>query len=149
MSTVAGDQPRFFTVEEANRTLPLVRRIVKDIVQSYPQLQQQTEQLHQLASPGIGTELEPRIDELRGQIDRNSERINGFIRELEQIGCYFKGFEEGLVDFYSLYKGKPVFLCWKFDEKKISHWHEVESGFSGRQPITAEFAEEIRRALPS
>jgi hypothetical protein len=149
MSTIAAEQPRFFTVEEANRTLPLVRRIVKDIVSTYPELQHQTEQMHHLASAGIGPELQTRIEGLRDQIDVTSDRINGFVRELERIGCYFKGFDEGLVDFYSLYKGKPVFLCWKFDEKRITHWHDVESGFGGRQPITTEFADEIRRALPS
>lgn len=149
MSTVTPEQPRFFTVEEANRTLPLVRRIVKDIVDTYPELQQQTEQMHQLASAGIGPELQVRIEKLRDQIDATSDHINGFIRELEQIGCYFKGFDEGLVDFYSLYKGKSIFLCWKFDENRITHWHDVETGFSSRQPITIEFADEIRRALPS
>jgi hypothetical protein len=149
MSIIAAEQPRFFTVEEANRTLPLVRRIVQDIVNAYPEMQRLTEQMHQLASAGIGPELQARIEELRDQIDATSDRINSFIQELEQIGCYFKGFEEGLVDFYSLYKGKPVFLCWKFDEKRITHWHEVDTGFSGRQPITTEFADEIRRALPS
>jgi hypothetical protein len=149
MTTTAPEQPRFFTVEEANRTLPLVRRIVQDIVNTYPEMQHQTEQMHQLASAGIGPELQVRIEKLRDQIDTTSDRINSFIKELEQIGCYFKGFEEGLVDFYSLYKGKPVFLCWKFDEKRITHWHEIDSGFGGRQPITVEFADEIRRALPS
>jgi hypothetical protein len=149
MSAIAAEQPRFFTVEEANRTLPLVRRIVKDIVNTYPEMHSLQEQMHQLASAGIGPELQPRIEKLRDQIDATSDRINSFIQELEQIGCYFKGFDEGLVDFYSLYKGKPVFLCWKFDEKRITHWHEIDTGFSGRQPITNEFAEEIKRALPS
>jgi hypothetical protein len=145
----AGTQPRFFTVEEANRTLPLVRRIVKDIMRTYPELQHLTEQLHQLASAGIGPELQERIETLRDDIDRTADHINGFIRELEQIGCFFKGFDEGLVDFYSLYKGRPVFLCWRFDEPRIEFWHDVESGFGGRERITADVAADIKRGLPA
>ena len=145
----AGTQPRFFTVEEANRTLPLVRRIVKDIVRAYPELQQLTEQLHQLASAGIGPELQDRIEQLRDDIDRTADLINGYIRELEQIGCFFKGFDEGLVDFYSVYKGRPVFLCWRFDESRIEFWHDVEAGFGGREPITADIAADIKRGLPA
>ena len=47
----------------------------------------------------------------------------------------FKGFEAGLVDFYSLREDRPIFLCWRLGEARITHWHEIESGFAGRQPI--------------
>jgi len=47
----------------------------------------------------------------------------------------FKGFEAGLVDFYSLRDDRPIFLCWRLGEDHIGHWHEIESGFAGRQPI--------------
>ncbi len=46
-----------------------------------------------------------------------------------------KGFEVGLVDFYSLREDRPIFLCWKLGEERITHWHETDSGFAGRQPI--------------
>ena len=47
----------------------------------------------------------------------------------------FKGFDAGLVDFYSLREDRPIFLCWKLGEERITHWHEIDAGFSGRQPI--------------
>ena len=56
------------------------------------------------------------------------------IGELEQIGCEFKG-EEGLVDFHGTLEGREIFWCWKLGEDRITHWHELDAGFKGRQPI--------------
>jgi hypothetical protein len=42
---------------------------------------------------------------------------------------------DGLVDFRALLGGRTVYLCWRFGEPSISHWHELEAGFSGRQRI--------------
>jgi hypothetical protein len=39
------------------------------------------------------------------------------------------------VDFYSLREDRPIFLCWKLGEDRITHWHEIDAGYSGRQPI--------------
>ena len=46
-----------------------------------------------------------------------------------------KDLEAGLVDFYAMQEGEPIFLCWQFGEPQIAHWHGVEEGFSGRRPI--------------
>jgi len=71
----------------------------------------------------------------REEVTRHANRINQYLQELEAIGCVFKGFEGGLVDFYSLRDDRPIFLCWRLGEDRISHWHEIDTGFSGRQPI--------------
>jgi hypothetical protein len=42
-----------------------------------------------------------------------ARRIDGFVRELDQIGCHIEGYEEGTVDFYSRYQNRLVFLCWR------------------------------------
>jgi hypothetical protein len=73
--------------------------------------------------------------ELRDAAALEAERINGYLLELEEIGCVFKGFEAGLVDFYALREDRLVFLCWRMGEPHIAHWHEVDAGFEGRQAI--------------
>src|SRR5690606_19342074 len=90
-----------------------------------------------------GPGLKERMDSLRVEIDESAECINGYIRELQQIGCMFKGFEEGLVDFHSTYRGRTILLCWKLGEERIGYCHEMDAGYAGRQPITAEMAEEL------
>jgi hypothetical protein len=75
-------------------------------------------------------------------VARRAERIEEFLRELEEIGCLFKGFDSGLVDFPSLRNDEPVYLCWQLGEDRIVAWHDMEAGFAGRQPIDAAFFSE-------
>lgn len=125
--------PKFFTVDQANRTLPLVRRIVTDVVSAHRELQELAASYSDLDPKGP-TVAEPRA-ELRERIDGLTNTINRYIGELHELGCLFKGFEEGLVDFYALKGARPVFLCWKLGEERIEWWHETDAGFAGRQPL--------------
>ena len=127
---------RLFTLEEAERTLPLVRRIVADLVSAYPGWRAgvaKYEALSLEARPEGGETAE--MVAVRDAVAAKAERIDGYLRELEEIGCVFKGFDAGLVDFHSLRDDRPIYLCWRLGEERISHWHEIDSGFSGRQPI--------------
>ena len=72
---------------------------------------------------------------LYGPNGREVEAVTNYLQELEQIGCVFKGFEQGLVDFYGKLDGRDIFWCWKHGEEKIEHWHELEAGYQGRQPV--------------
>jgi hypothetical protein len=121
-----------FTLAEANRRLPLVRRIVADIIELYPGLRERA-----LAATRAGGEgaAGARLD---GALQQEADRIDALVRELESLGCSFKGFEEGLVDFPARLKGRTVCLCWRYDEPSITYWHELSAGYAGRQPITPE-----------
>ena len=127
---------KYFTVSEANRALPLVRRIVSDLTALYPrwrELVSQYEVVAAQARPEWGESAE-QLD-LRRRIEAVAWDINRFLGELEGVGCVFKGFEEGLVDFYGKLDGREIFWCWKQGEDNIGHWHEIEAGFAGRQPL--------------
>jgi len=131
---------RVFTVAEANRTLPLVRRIVEDIVREHPTwraLVAEYEVAALAAQPERGESAEQRG--LHDRIDDVARRIDGFVRELDEVGCHLKSYEEGAVDFYARYQDRLVFLCWRSGEEAVAHWHELDGGFAGRRPITAEF----------
>ena len=127
---------KLFTLPEANRTLPLVKRIVQDIMVVYPQWKDLVAQYELVASkarPEWG-ESQEQLD-LKNQIDALAARINDFLGELEQIGCEFKGFDEGLVDFHGHLEERQILWCWKSGEERITHWHELDAGFAGRQPL--------------
>ncbi len=127
---------KYFTLDHANRTLPLVRKIVSDITSLHPvwrDLVYRYELVAAQSDPKWGESTEQ--VNLRMQIEAVARQINGYLIELEEIGCVFKGFEEGLVDFYGQLDGREMFWCWKQGEERISHWHELEAGFAGRQPI--------------
>lgn len=127
---------KFFTLAEANRTLPLVRRVVDDMMSVYPAWQDLVARYELVAAkarPDWG-ESKEQLD-LKAEIDTVAGKINGFLKELEQVGCEFKGFDEGLVDFHGRLEAREILWCWKQGEDRISHWHELEAGFAGRQPI--------------
>jgi hypothetical protein len=140
---------RTFTVENANRALPLVRRIVQDIVAEHPRWKDLVSR-YELAAAGARPEWGESPDQvaLRREIDAVAARINGYVDELTAVGCLLKGFEDGLVDFYGLHEGRLVFLCWRLGEASVSHWHELDAGFAGRQAITADFAVAEKDAQP-
>lgn len=70
----------------------------------------------------------PRISKLVAQL---AEKLD----QLEDLGCYVKDLDIGLVDFLSTFEGRDIFLCWKLGEPHINHWHEINEGFSSRQDI--------------
>lgn len=131
---------RIFTVEKANRALPLVRRIVADITAEHPRWRELVSR-YELAAGGARSDLGESAEmiALQREIDAVAALITGYVAELEQVGVTLKGFEDGLVDFYGLHEGRVVCLCWREGEDSVAHWHEMDAGFAGRQPITPEF----------
>jgi hypothetical protein len=121
-------ETKYFTPSEAIKTLPLVRKIVGDI---------------------LNTTREMRLyaEDINGQIENDpfikkmAENVEGYIRELEEIGCFYKdwNFTIGLVDFPSIIDGEEVLLCWRSDEETIKFYHGLDSGFAGRKKIPEEY----------
>ncbi len=133
-------QARIFTLEEAERTLPLLRRILTDLRTEY-RVWQEALGDYELLSGGVRAQDEE-TEELvaaRRAVTQSADRITEYLEEIEAIGCLFKGFDAGLVDFYTLREDRLVFLCWQVDESHITHWHEVDSGYAGRQPVDSTF----------
>ncbi|MCS7168399.1 MAG: DUF2203 domain-containing protein [Gemmatales bacterium] len=130
-------QPRFryrkhFTVEQANRMLPLVRAIVEDICSLGQQIHKLRHRLAQLEEHAISPCEEH--ERLLEELDNNSARLEDCLRELQSLGVEFKGWE-GLVDFPAILHGREVFLCWKLGEPEVAHWHDLDAGFAGRQKL--------------
>ena len=127
---------KFFTLAEANRTLPLVRRVVQDIMAAYPHWKDLVDRYGLIASQARPEWCESQEQlNLKAEIDTVAVKINGYLGELEQIGCEFKGFDKGLVDFHGRLDEREILWCWKLGEDRITHWHELEAGFDGRQPL--------------
>lgn len=129
----------YFTPDEANRTLPLVRRIVRDIVDEYERWKDGLARFETAVArqhPGEAESSESFA--LQRRVDDIAQRINGYIAELEQIGCVLKGFDDGLVDFRGRLDDRDVWFCWKLGEAEVAHWHEIDEGFRGRRPIVGQ-----------
>lgn len=131
----------FFTVAEANNSLPLVRAIVQDITELARALGDRHEWLNRL-KPGDRLRLSDAHDEelrqVQAELERGQEKMEEYVRELRQLGVEMKDPFTGLIDFPSLRNGRPVYLCWRLGEPAVEHWHELEAGFAGRQKLMAD-----------
>jgi hypothetical protein len=121
---------RRFSLEQANKTLPLVSRIVTDIVRVHKEATGLQSQLERMSNQ---SKNRPQVEK---QLETSLERLNGLVDELAEVGCEIKDYQIGLVDFVGRHQSRDVYLCWKLGENKIGYWHELDAGFAGRQPVS-------------
>jgi hypothetical protein len=129
---------KYFTVFQANAALPLVRAIVRDIMELAQELRERQDRLSRVKPPQKGAIQEAHAEELQqahGDIEREQERLLEYAEELKNLGVELKDYFTGLVDFPSRMDGHDVYLCWRFGEQEVAYWHELETGFAGRKEL--------------
>jgi hypothetical protein len=119
--------------------LPLLRQIVLDIVTNWELIIYKRTELECLEkgvdSSGTGIKPEERetsLLSLKQELNYLIDRINNYIREVEDLGCFVEEFKRGIVNFPSLYNGRKVFLCWNPEEAAVGHWHELDESYNDR-----------------
>ncbi len=123
-----------WTPEKANRALPLVRRIADDLVVTYDKWRKLVAQF-EVVSIGTSPASTAEAERLQRDVQRAAADIEGFMQELTELGVECKSLENGLFDFPCERDGRIVLLCWKYGERAVTHWHDVDAGFAGRQPL--------------
>ena len=61
--------------------------------------------------------------------------VRALLAELAAAGLVLRDLDRGLVDFPAVRDGEEIYLCWEIGEDTVGHWHELDSGFGGRQPL--------------
>ena len=134
--------PRFFTLEEATALLPSVKPLVARQLERRAELEVLLSQL----ALKTGTPPESVVENpddpddviaMKRDIARRIEEYQRGWNELEDLGAVLKDARTGLIDFYSKIDGRTVFLCWRHGEDAIEYYHDLESGFGGRKPLSA------------
>ena len=132
--SVRPSQPkRRFSLAEANRSLPLVQRVVGDIVKTHADAMKLQHDIERQSGGKKNKDIDTGIQK---QLDSLMARLEDFVDELSEIGCELKDYQTGLIDFVGRHDGRDVYLCWKLGEERITHWHELDSGFAGRQSVS-------------
>lgn len=131
---------KFFTPEEANRELAVVRPLVERLVKRRRAFLRTHGRLERMrtAVAGDGGGLDPqRVDTLERSAAAASSDVRTAVEELEALGIQVKDLDTGLVDFPARHPvdGSTVLLCWRLDEGEVAHWHALEAGFAGRKPL--------------
>jgi hypothetical protein len=132
---------KYFTAAQANAMLPLVRAIVRDLAELAGA---QRERHRRLSRMNLGSGTEPTDaykEEFLGtqaEFERGHDQMREYEEELQQLGVELKDYFTGLIDFPSWQDDHEVYLCWRLGELEVSHWHELDAGFQGRQKLKVE-----------
>jgi hypothetical protein len=127
---------KFYTVAQANATLPLLRSILRDITELAHDVQERQQRLVRLQDAGaIDKAHDEEIQHIITQFENDQERMTGYEQELRNLQIELKDYVTGLIDFPCWMNDREVFLCWRLGEPEVSHWHELDAGFAGRQKL--------------
>ena len=122
---------KHFTVEEARELLPELRRIFKDAHSRRERARRSDENLGRLLrKTGADIGGEPVTDLLM-----DLQQMNAQLERVQKLGVQIKDFDRGLVDFPHIREGREVFLCWELEEDDIEFWHDLDTGYAGRERL--------------
>ena len=141
MESVGRIAARLFSLREANAFVPRLTEIFEVAKAELEEGQKLVSELEELGHPppsGGPVDPDPAAPpEVRRRQKRLREvarHVATLLEEVTEMGAEVKS-PEGLVDFRSRRRGSVVYLCWRFGENEISHWHDLESGYAGRRSI--------------
>ncbi len=121
----------YFTVEEANALLPEIRPLMSDLLQRRGKV---VEARHEMA-PFLGKPGQNVGGGAASDIVQDFIAIERLAKKIRAYGCIIKDLNGGLVDFLSERNGREVYLCWRYNEPTIEFYHELHTGFNGREPV--------------
>ena len=124
-------QARYYTVEEANALLPSLRPMVKELLDARQRIVDAQPELWPVLEKAIGNGGSKKA----GAVLADFEKVQQSAKAIEGMGLQIKDLNTGLIDFLSERDGRDVYLCWRFDEPRVAHWHDLDAGFAGRQPL--------------
>ena len=134
---------RTFTLEEAQSLLPTLESLLKRAIEGKQSAEVVESGLSDLLrriylSGGMRVDVSS-VAKQRAEMETHLQRVRESVAEMDSIGVQVKDIEAGLLDFPCRIDDEVVLLCWRMGEPAIEHWHTVEQGFQGRQPVDERF----------
>lgn len=130
--------PKYFTRDEAEALLPRVESLLREIQTLREQVVELEERLAELRVKLMsnGHQHGDEMQRTQASLMSASAEITRRVRNIAALGVLVKDLDTGLIDFPTLRGGREVYLCWRLGEgSRIAWWHEVDSGFAGRQRL--------------
>jgi hypothetical protein len=132
------DKQSYFTVAEANQKIPWLEVQLQNIASLGKTIGRLRLDLDNILRKGRSNghgDIDQSIVDNRKETDTAVDRLRDLAQEINDSGVILKDLERGLVDFPTLWEGREVYLCWLLGESSIQFWHEIDTGFAGRQPL--------------
>jgi hypothetical protein len=132
-----------FTLDEAQSLLPVLESLLRRALEGKQAAEKVEEELGELTrrihlAGGMRVDIVA-VAKQRAELESHLQRVRETIAEIDAIGVQVKDMDAGLLDFPCRVDEEIVLLCWRMGEPTIEHWHTVESGFKGRQPLDERF----------
>ena len=132
-----------FTIDEAQSLLPVLESLLKRAIEGKKAAEELESGLSELArriyiSGGMKVDAASVVKQ-RAEMEAHLKLARESVAEIDAIGVQVKDIDAGLLDFPCRLDDQVVLLCWRMGETSIEHWHTVESGFQGRQPVDDRF----------
>jgi len=121
---------KHYTREEARALLPEIRRWLARLNQLRKDVEKFERRLSQMAVQHTDIGGETVNDWIRALAD-----MQQILVEFQRRQIFIKDLDRGLIDFPAIIGGREVFLCWEADEDDVEFWHDLESGFAGRERL--------------
>src|SRR6185436_16062483 len=138
----------FYDIDAANATIAELDRIVGILREQRAELVRLRDEVLAQGPGGEGAPAAVTAPTGSGEAPISNDlrlirlRMQGLIDQMaagvariDALGLTLRDIERGLVDFPALVSGRQVWLCWRRGESVIGWWHDLDSGFSGRQPL--------------
>jgi len=123
---------RFFTVEEANAALPRLNELLEQLMEARRAIIAARPELWPVLKKSIGNGGSKKAGELLPQFDR----VQAAVAAIDAMGIVLKDPDSGLMDFlHRRADGREVYLCWRYGEKEVAFWHELNAGLAGRRQL--------------
>jgi hypothetical protein len=132
---------KVFTVEQADRLLPSLEAILREMDHRSLRLREVLELIVDAEEYWGDRIADPDVEgrEKYGDLLRERDGVQASLREdierITAVGAVLKDYQQGLVDFHGTVEGRLVFLCWQRGEPAVRFYHPLGSGFTGRRPL--------------
>ena len=119
----------YFSLEQANAVAQAIRPMLGEILAIRQAILEDKPRIWPVIERAAGNGG----SKFASEIAREFQRLDTLVREINATGAILRDVNTGLVDFPALREGREIYLCWRYDEPAVSHWHELDAGFSGRK----------------
>ena len=122
--------PRYFTLEQANTALEIIRPLMEEIQSIRNNIISHQPEAWPAIERSAGNGGNPTLSKLVEDFDR----LDKLLHRILDTGAQVKDINTGLLDFSALRNGQEVYLCWKYGEDQIAFWHEIDAGLQAVNP---------------
>ena len=124
---------KYFSVAEAEALIPELEKIFEGVAELAAQAEMKSASLRRRQDEDSTDPAAEAIE--RGQLQFLAQGINERLQKIVELGALPKGVDPALVDFPHRLEGRDVYLCWRLGDKRLTHYHGTDEGFSNRQPL--------------